>query len=206
MQKLVLATSNPGKVKEMQHLLGQFGWNVIAQTDLHVTSVEETGLTFIENAILKARHAALITGLPALADDSGLSVTGLNGEPGIYSARYAGLEASDQQNNQKLIECLQQDPSLSREAAFHCALVFLRHATDPAPIVCYGIWHGQIIDTPKGEFGFGYDPHFFIPSLGKTAAELTLEEKHRYSHRGQALTALFDHFDTHCETHRPNLG
>ncbi|SES66814.1 RdgB/HAM1 family non-canonical purine NTP pyrophosphatase [Thorsellia anophelis] len=196
MQKLVLATANPGKVNEIQHLLGQFGWDVIAQTDLNVTSVEETGLTFIENAILKARHASLITGLPALADDSGLSVIGLQGEPGIYSARYAGIDATDQENNTKLIETLKQNPTINREATFHCALVFLTHATDPAPIVCYGIWHGQIIDEPRGNQGFGYDPYFYIPDLDKTAAQLTREEKHQYSHRGQALSALFQHFNS----------
>lgn len=190
MKKIVLATGNPGKVKEIQYLFDNLGLQVIAQTDLGVNSVEETGFTFVENAIIKARHAAKVTGLPALADDSGLSVISLQGAPGIYSARYAGIDASDEANNLKLIQTLNDEGITNRQAAFHCALVFLTHEYDPTPIICHGIWHGEIIDTPKGEHGFGYDPHFFVPDLNKTAAELTREEKHLYSHRGKALDIL----------------
>jgi XTP/dITP diphosphohydrolase len=192
MQKVVLATGNPGKVRELADLLADFGLNVVAQTDLGVGSVEETGLTFIENAILKARHAAQVTGLPAIADDSGLAVDALGGAPGIYSARYAGPEASDQQNLEKLLETLKAVPAGQRQAQFHCVLVYLRHADDPTPLVCHGSWAGEIIHAPAGEGGFGYDPIFYVPALGKTAAELSKAEKIAVSHRGQALALLLE--------------
>lgn len=192
MQKVVLATGNAGKVRELADLLGNFGLDVVAQTELGVESAEETGLTFIENAILKARHAAHITGLPAIADDSGLAVDVLGGAPGIYSARYAGLEASDQQNLEKLLASLKDVPDEQRKARFHCVLVYMRHAEDPTPLVCHGSWEGQITPEAAGQGGFGYDPIFFVPSEGKTAAELTRDEKRAISHRGQALKLLLE--------------
>lgn len=192
MQKVVLATGNPGKVRELASLLADFGLDIVAQTELGVDSAEETGLTFIENAILKARHAAHITGLPAIADDSGLAVDALGGAPGIYSARYAGADASDQQNLDKLLLTLKDVPDTQRRASFHCVLVYLRHAEDPTPIVCHGSWQGVLTHEAAGRGGFGYDPIFFVPELGKTAAELTREEKNAQSHRGQALRLLLD--------------
>ncbi|MBN3162224.1 RdgB/HAM1 family non-canonical purine NTP pyrophosphatase [Pectobacterium brasiliense] len=192
MQKVVLATGNPGKVRELASLLADFGLDIVAQTELGVDSAEETGLTFIENAILKARHAAHITGLPAIADDSGLAVDALGGAPGIYSARYAGVDASDQQNLDKLLLTLKDVPDEQRGASFHCVLVYLRHAEDPTPIVCHGSWQGVLTHEAAGSGGFGYDPIFFVPELGKTAAELTREEKNTQSHRGQALRLLLD--------------
>lgn len=192
MQKVVLATGNAGKVRELASLLNDFGLDVVAQTELGVESAEETGLTFIENAILKARHAAKITGLPAIADDSGLAVDALGGAPGIYSARYAGIDASDRQNLDKLLVALKDIPDSERQAQFHCVLVYLRHAEDPTPLVCHGSWPGVIAREPAGDGGFGYDPLFFVPSEGKTAAELTREEKSAISHRGQALKLLLE--------------
>ncbi|HBI10122.1 XTP/dITP diphosphatase [Franconibacter pulveris] len=192
MQKVVLATGNAGKVRELASLLQDFGLEVVAQTELGVESAEETGLTFIENAILKARHAAQVTGLPAIADDSGLAVDILGGAPGIYSARYAGVEATDQQNLEKLLTALEDVPEGKRQAQFHCVLVYMRHADDPTPLVCHGSWEGVITRKPAGEGGFGYDPIFFVPSEGKTAAELTREEKSAISHRGQALKLLLE--------------
>lgn len=192
MQKVVLATGNPGKVRELADLLAAFGLDIVAQTDLGVESAEETGLTFIENAILKARHAAQITGLPAIADDSGLAVDALGGAPGIYSARYAGVDASDQQNLDKLLVALQDVPDDRRQAQFHCVLVYLRHAEDPTPLVFHGSWQGVIARSAAGEGGFGYDPIFLLPSLGKTAAQLTKDEKRALSHRGKALALLLE--------------
>ncbi|WP_312741501.1 XTP/dITP diphosphatase [Cedecea neteri] len=192
MQKVVLATGNAGKVRELANLLADFGFDVVAQTELNVESVEETGLTFIENAILKARHAAKVTGLPALADDSGLAVDALGGAPGIYSARYAGEDASDQQNLEKLLEALKVVPNEKRQAQFHCVLVYMRHAEDPTPLVFHGSWPGVITHAPAGQGGFGYDPIFYVPSEGKTAAELTRDEKSAISHRGQALKLLLE--------------
>ncbi|WKV49849.1 MULTISPECIES: XTP/dITP diphosphatase [Dickeya] len=192
MQNVVLATGNAGKVRELAGLLADFGLDVVAQTTLGVESAEETGLTFIENAILKARHAARETGLPAIADDSGLAVNALGGAPGIYSARYAGEDASDRQNLDKLLAALDNVADEQRQASFHCVLVYLRHADDPTPLVCHGSWQGVIARAPAGEGGFGYDPVFFVPSVGKTAAELSREEKNALSHRGQALRQLLD--------------
>ena len=192
MQKVVLATGNAGKVRELASLLEDFGLDIVAQTELGVESAEETGLTFIENAILKARHAAQITGLPAIADDSGLAVDALGGAPGIYSARYAGVDASDQQNLEKLLDALQDVPDDQRQAQFHCVLVYLRHAEDPTPLVCPGSWPGVNAREAAGHGGFGYDPIFFVPSEGKTAAELSREEKSAISHRGQALKLLLE--------------
>lgn len=192
MQKVVLATGNAGKVRELADLLSAFGLDVVAQTALGVESAEETGLTFIENAILKARHAARITGLPAIADDSGLAVDALGGAPGIYSARYAGEEASDTDNINKLLPAMAAVPEGERQAQFHCVLVYLRHADDPTPLVCHGSWAGEITREAVGQGGFGYDPVFFVPALGKTAAELSKSEKGAVSHRGKALSLLLE--------------
>lgn len=192
MQKVVLATGNPGKVRELADLLAAFGLDIVAQTELGVESAEETGLTFIENALLKARHASQITGLPAIADDSGLAVDALGGAPGIYSARYAGEDASDQQNLDKLLVALENVPEGQRQAQFHCVLVYVRHAEDPTPLVFHGSWAGEITRAAAGEGGFGYDPIFYVPELGKTAAELSKDEKRAVSHRGKALTLLLD--------------
>ncbi|ORM67128.1 XTP/dITP diphosphatase [Pantoea rwandensis] len=192
MQKVVLATGNPGKVRELADLLAAFGLDIVAQTELGVESAEETGLTFIENAILKARHAAQITGLPAIADDSGLAVDALGGAPGIYSARYAGLDASDQQNLDKLLVALENVPDGQRQAQFHCVLVYVRHAEDPVPLVFHGSWEGEITRAAAGQGGFGYDPIFYVPELGKTAGELSKDEKRAVSHRGKALTLLLE--------------
>lgn len=192
MQNVVLATGNPGKVRELADLLTDFGLTIVAQTELGVASADETGLTFIENALLKARHAAQVTGLPAIADDSGLAVDALGGAPGIYSARYAGEDASDAQNLEKLLHALENVPDGQRQAQFHCVLVYLRHAEDPTPLVFHGSWAGEITRAAAGEGGFGYDPIFYVPELGKTAAELTKAEKRAVSHRGKALTLLLE--------------
>ncbi|SQI35699.1 dITP/XTP pyrophosphatase [Leminorella richardii] len=192
MQKVVLATGNPGKVRELANLLGDFGFDVIAQTDLGVDSAEETGLTFIENAIIKARHAAQVTGLPAIADDSGIAVDAIGGAPGIYSARYAGVDASDTENLNKLLETLKDIPEGQRQAQFHCVLVYMRHAEDPIPLVFHASWPGEVLFSPAGKGGFGYDPIFYIPELNCTAAELSHEHKSKISHRGQALSMLLD--------------
>lgn len=190
MQKIVLATGNKGKVSELAAMLAPFALEVIPQTALGVSDADETGLTFVENAILKARHAAKSTGLPAIADDSGLAVAALAGAPGIYSARYAGPNCSDAQNIAKLLEALNAVPTTERQAAFHCVLVYLRHAEDPTPLICHGSWMGEIALSASGQGGFGYDPVFYVPALAKTAAELTAAEKQQLSHRGQALRQL----------------
>ena len=190
MQKVVLATGNAGKVRELASLLNDFGLDVVAQTDLGVDSAEETGLTFIENAIIKARHAAQVTGLPAIADDSGPRLI-FWGAP-AFIARYSGVDATDQQNLEKLLVALKDVPDEQRTAQFHCVLVYLRHAEDPTPIVCHGSWPGMITREAAGNGGFGYDPIFFVPSEGKTAAELTREEKSAISHRGRALKLLLE--------------
>ncbi len=189
-QKIVLATGNKGKVAELSQMLAPFNVQVLPQTELGVTDADETGLTFIENAIIKARHAALATGLPAIADDSGLAVDALQGAPGIYSARYAGEGATDNDNINKLLDALRAVPEHQRGAQFHCVLVYLRHAEDPTPLVCHGVWPGIITAAPAGSGGFGYDPVFFVPSEGCTSAELSRERKAQLSHRGQALTQL----------------
>ncbi|WP_413726596.1 RdgB/HAM1 family non-canonical purine NTP pyrophosphatase [Sodalis sp. RH16] len=192
MQKIVLATGNAGKVAELAGLLTDFGLEVVSQASLGVESAEETGLTFIENALLKARHAARLTGLPAIADDSGLAVDHLGGAPGIYSARYAGPDADDRQNLEKLLNALKGVPEHQRGASFHCVLVYLRHADDPIPLVCHGAWRGVIGPDAVGDGGFGYDPVFRIPALDCSAAELSRTEKQSLSHRGQALALLLD--------------
>lgn len=188
--KIVFASNNQGKIHEMQTLFAGLDLQLIKQSELGVDEVEETGLTFVENALLKARHAAKITGLPAIADDSGLIVNVLNGAPGIYSARYAGKNASSQHNIEKLLHELQQIPEEKRVAAFYCVLVFLNHPDDPTPLICDGTWHGRILTAPSGEKGFGYDPVFYDLQSRCAAAELPIEIKNRISHRGQALQSL----------------
>lgn len=188
--KVVLASGNRGKLREINQILGELGMEVVPQSDFEVPDVEETGLSFVENAILKARHASLLTGLPAIADDSGLEVDALSGAPGIYSARFAGVDASDAENLQKLLEDLKGVPEAERSARFQCLTVFMAHAQDPTPLICQGSWEGRILFAPQGENGFGYDPVFYVPGENCAAAELPPETKNRLSHRGQALAKL----------------
>ena len=188
--KIVLASGNAKKVAELQSMLGELNLTVIPQTELGVTDAEETGTTFVENAIIKARHAAAVTGLPAIADDSGISVAALDGRPGVYSARFAGEHATDQDNLELLLSQLAGVPRDQRQATFWCVLVYLRHAHDPTPLICSGSWRGDITTSAQGAQGFGYDPIFWVTEAGKTAAELTSDEKNRLSHRGQALRQL----------------
>ena len=187
---IVLASGNTGKIREIQAMLGDSDFKVLSQSEFQVTEVEETGATFIENAILKARHAARISGLPSIADDSGLAVDALNGAPGIYSARYAGLPSDDANNNAKLLKALAEVPQDHRSAQFHCAMVFMRHADDPCPLLAHGIWSGRILFAEQGDNGFGYDPLFYVPEQDCASAELAPELKNRISHRGQALRQL----------------
>ncbi|MEJ6077420.1 XTP/dITP diphosphatase [Vibrio sp. 1-Bac 57] len=189
-QKWVLATGNQGKVKEMSELLNSFSIEVLPQSKFNVPDVPETGTTFVENAIIKARHAAKLTGLPAIADDSGLEVDFLNGQPGIYSARYAGELATDQDNIDKLLNKLEGINAEQRKARFQCVLVYLRHELDPTPIICQGTWEGSITEAVDGENGFGYDPVFWVESEQSTSAQLSKQRKSELSHRGKALTQL----------------
>ncbi|CAM3868343.1 dITP/XTP pyrophosphatase [Vibrio aerogenes CECT 7868] len=191
-KEIVLATGNQGKVREMADLLADFGFDVKAQSEFQVPDVAETGTTFIENAIIKARHAAQITGLPAIADDSGLEVDALNGAPGIYSARYAGEDATDQQNLEKLLGAMRDVAEEHRTARFHCVLVLMRHASDPTPLICHGQWEGTILHEAYGTNGFGYDPIFFVPEEQCASAELEPARKKQLSHRGKALHQLFE--------------
>ncbi len=188
MQKLVLASNNAGKVREFQELLAPFHFQVIPQDELGIPAAEEPYQTFVENALAKARHASAASGLPALADDSGICAHALNGEPGVYSARYAGIDGDNAANNQKLITALQG--KADRGAHYVCALVMVNSANDPEPVIVQTRWYGQVIDEARGNHGFGYDPHFFLPELGNTAAELEPSEKNLISHRGQALREL----------------
>jgi len=190
MEKIVLASNNAGKVHEINELLEAYDINVVPQGDYDVDSVEETGLTFVENAIIKARYAALKTGLPAIADDSGIEVDALNGAPGIYSARFSGEGASDKENNKKLLEELKDIPEAERTARYQCVMVFMRHAADPTPIIASGSWEGTILPSAKGSGGFGYDPLFYVATHQCSAAELTAELKNKLSHRSKALVSL----------------
>lgn len=187
---VVLATGNAGKVREMQALLAETGWQIVPQSAFATPEVEETGAGFVDNALIKARHAARHTGLPAIADDSGLCCEALAGAPGIYSARYAGKGASDAANIDKLLMALRDVPAGARAAWFFCAIVFVRHAEDPCPVIAEGRWDGHIARAPRGSGGFGYDPVFEVPDTGLTAAELSAPDKLARSHRGQALAAL----------------
>ena len=192
MDTLVLASGNQKKLDEMRAILEPLALKVVPQSDFQVPEAEETGLTFVENAILKARNAAAHTGLPAIADDSGLEVDALNGAPGIYSARFSGADASDAKNNALLIDMLGDLPDAPRTARYQAVLVLMRHPDDPTPLICQGTWEGEILLAPRGNGGFVYDPHFLIPELGVTAAEMEPAEKNRISHRGRALKALMD--------------
>ena len=190
MKDIVLASSNKGKVREINQLLAGLDMVVRPQGEFNVVDAEETGLTFVENAILKARNAAQHTGLPAIADDSGLEVDALAGAPGIYSARYAGEGASDQANLEKLLDALQDTPEKNRTARFQCLMVYMRHADDPTPLICQGSWEGRILTAARGSNGFGYDPVFYVPTHNCASAELPAETKNQLSHRGQALRKL----------------
>lgn len=190
--RLVLASSNAGKLAELRDLLGDTGIELVAQTDLGVQDAEETASTFVENALLKARNAAAVTGLPALADDSGLCVDALGGAPGLYSARYSGVHGDAQANIEKLLGAMKTVPPERRTAHFYAVIVVLRHAGDPQPIIAEGIWPGRILEEPRGTGGFGYDPVFLDPERGCAAAELETSLKNRVSHRGRALAALYD--------------
>jgi XTP/dITP diphosphohydrolase len=190
LKEIVLASSNPGKVREINQLLATLDLHAQPQSELGVVDAEETGLTFVENAILKARNAAQHTGLPAIADDSGIEVDALNGAPGIYSARFAGDNASDQANLEKLLTDLEDIPEAQRSARFQCLMVFMRHANDPTPLICQGTWEGRILLAGRGENGFGYDPVFYVPTHNCSSAELPAEIKNTISHRGQALRQL----------------
>ena len=189
-QTIVLASNNAGKLKEFGALLAPLGFVVRAQREFDVPEAEEPHPTFVENALAKARHAARLTGLPALADDSGICAHALGGAPGVHSARYAGEPKSDARNNEKLVAELRAHRDKS--AHYYCVLVYVRHADDPQPVIAEGRWDGEVIATPRGQGGFGYDPYFLLPALGRTAAELSAEEKNRVSHRGQALRALVE--------------
>jgi XTP/dITP diphosphohydrolase len=189
-QSLVLASNNAGKLAEFAQLLAPLGFAIKSQRELDIPEAEEPFGTFVENALAKARHASSLSGLPALADDSGICVPALGGAPGVQSARYAGEPRSDAANNAKLVRDIASHSDKS--AYYYCVLVMVRHADDPQPIIADGVWHGQLIEQPRGQGGFGYDPYFFLPSLGKTAAELSAQEKNNLSHRGQALRALIN--------------
>ena len=190
MQKLVLASNNAGKVREFQALLAPLNFQVISQGELGIPSAEEPHHTFVENALAKARHASAASGLPALADDSGICAHALNGQPGVLSARYAGEPANDAANNKKLVQELKNQ--VNRGAHYVCALVFVNSANDPEPVIVQVRWYGMIVDEPKGTHGFGYDPYFFLPELGLTVAELDPAKKNSISHRGQALRQLIE--------------
>ncbi len=197
MKRIVLASSNPGKVREINQLLAGLSIEVVPQSQFGVPDIEETGLSFVENALLKARNAAQHTGLPAIADDSGIEVDALNGAPGIYSARYAGVGASDQQNLDKLLAELKDVPQNLRSARFQCLMVFLRHAADPTPLICQGTWNGRILFAAQGVNGFGYDPVFYVPTHDCSSAQLPPEVKNTLSHRGQALRKLLAALEQH---------
>ena len=199
MRKVVLASSNKGKLVELQAILEQKDVQLLPQSEFSVSDADETGLSFVENALIKARHACLATGLPAIADDSGIEVDALKGEPGIYSARYAGShgEAADKKNNAKLLRELEGVSEMERSARFQCVITYMRHATDPMPLICQGTWEGRILFSEEGENGFGYDPLFYVPSHGCASARLDAATKNAISHRGQALTQLLKCWNSH---------
>lgn len=195
MERLVAATGNPGKLREFRQMLDPLGIEVIPQSALGIPEAEEPHVTFVENALAKARHASRLSGLPAFADDSGICVAALGGAPGVHSARYAepapadaDREDQDRRNNEKLVAALRG--KTDRRAHYYCVIVLVHHAEDPEPVIAEGRWYGEVLDTPRGTRGFGYDPYFYVPEFGRTAAELSPEEKNAVSHRGRALTAL----------------
>ena len=188
MRKLVIASNNPGKLREIDRILQPLGLEVLPQSAFNIPEADEPYCTFIENCLTKARHASELSGLPALADDSGICIDALNGAPGVYSARFAGEPKSDQRNNEKMIELLKGETN--RRAHYYCVIILVRHPHDPQPIIAEGSWHGEIIDTPRGSGGFGYDPYFLVPEQGQTGAELPADVKNGMSHRGKALAEL----------------
>jgi XTP/dITP diphosphohydrolase len=196
-KKIVLASGNAGKVREINKLFVGSGIEVIPQTDLNVPEVPETGTTFVENAIIKARHAAKVTGLPAISDDSGIEVDALDSRPGVYSARYAGEHANDEDNNNLMLKELQGIPEAERTARYQCLIVFMRSHTDPVPIVTQGSWEGRILEAPQGDGGFGYDPIFYVPTHNCSGGELALDVKNTLSHRAIALNAMMEEFRKH---------
>ena len=196
-KKIVLASGNAGKVREINKLFIGSGIEVIPQTELNVPEVPETGTTFVENAIIKARHAAEVTGLPAISDDSGIEVDALDSRPGVYSARYAGENASDENNNNLMLKELQDVPEVERTARYQCLIVFMRSHTDPVPIITQGSWEGRILEAPQGDGGFGYDPIFYVPTHDCSGGELALDVKNTLSHRAIALNAMLEEFKKH---------
>jgi XTP/dITP diphosphohydrolase len=201
--KIILASSNPGKLREISAIFADKPYRLIPQSEYNVSDAEETGLTFVENAILKARHAAKTTGMMAMADDSGIEVDYLKGAPGIYSARYAGQPCDNQANNDKLLAALQGVPGEQRTARFQCVIVLMRHALDPTPLICTGTWEGFIVEQETGANGFGYDPLFYVPTHGCTSAELSPQVKNELSHRGQALRDLATKFSRFLDHDQP---
>ncbi|KHD06642.1 nucleoside-triphosphate diphosphatase [Candidatus Thiomargarita nelsonii] len=190
MKTIVLASGNQGKLREFAQILAAFHFEIVPQSQFNVPDVEETGLSFVENALIKARNAAQHTGLPAMSDDSGIEIDALKGAPGIYSARFAGVGASDEDNNRLLLDKLKAVPDDQRIARYHCVIVYMHHANDPMPLICQGTWEGRILHAPRGENGFGYDPLFYVPTHDCASAELPPAVKNQLSHRGQALRAL----------------
>ena len=199
MKKLVVASSNPGKLRELAQLFDGLDYQLYPQSEFGVAEVPETGTTFVENAIIKVRNAAQHTGFAAIADDSGIEVDALNGEPGVYSARFAGADASDEANNALLVEKLRSVPEQQRSARYRAVIVYMRNAADPSPIICEGSWEGSIILEPRGQGGFGYDPYFYLADQGCTSAELSAELKNQLSHRGQALRELLEKLSPQCK-------
>ncbi len=195
--KIVLASGNAGKVREINKLFAESGIEVLPQSDFDVPDVAETGTTFVENAIIKARHAAEHTGLPAIADDSGIEVDALDARPGVWSARYAGENASDEDNNNLMLKELEGVPEAERTARYQCLIVFMRHHTDPVPLISQGSWEGRILEAPRGDGGFGYDPIFYVPTHDCSGGELPLEEKNKISHRAIALQGILKQFREH---------
>jgi len=196
-EKIVLASGNPGKVREINKLFAHTGIEIVPQSEFNVPDIAETGTTFVENAIIKARHAAQCTGLPAISDDSGIEVDALNSRPGVFSARYAGNNASDTDNNNKMLEELNGIPEAERTARYQCLIVFMRSHTDPVPIITQGRWEGRILAAPEGDGGFGYDPIFYIPAQKCSGGNLPLEIKNTMSHRAIALNAMLEEFKKH---------
>lgn len=195
MSRLILASNNAGKIRELSALLQDLGVEVLPQRHFGIPDADESGISFLENALIKARHAARLSGLPALADDSGLEVDALKGAPGVYSARYSGADADDARNNAALLAALDGIPEAERRARYQCVLVFVRHPADPTPLVCQASWEGRILNSPRGSGGFGYDPLFWLDAEQRSAAELDPLLKNRLSHRGQALAKLRAAFD-----------
>ncbi len=193
MKRIVLASGNPGKLREFQQLLSNTDYEIIPQSKLDIPDADEIGLSFVENSILKARHASKLSGLPAIADDSGLEVDALNGQPGIYSARFAGTPSNDDNNNKKLLQELGDISAQQRSARFQCLLTLLRHEKDPVPLIFQGTWEGRILFEPSGENGFGYDPLFFVPEQNCSSAQLSAQVKNAISHRGKAMAKLLRH-------------